>query len=251
MDAIVRLLQQSAGQDKVLRVLQYTLRFILFSSKTVVSDAVITLEQHITLTRKITRTTRDLFYFNKGLVALKSPDKIDGFGRAVTGFGKCVWLISDHIELLYRIGIFSSDTGKSPVSKWARISNWLWLLGYLGSIALYARQLKMISDFIDKELSQLQCLETCSDLVVTNNRFPTKLALLQQQKLDVQLHMIQELIDCGIPAGSLGFLHPAAGSAAGVFSSLIGIYQVYNDALAKELPSHLKWHEDGKNSDLS
>ena len=227
IDHVVKLLQQSAGQDKVLRVLQYTLRFLLFSSKTDVCNAIIKLEQHLTLTRKITRTTRDLFYLNKGLVALQNPDRIDGVGRAVSGFGKCVWLLSDHIELLYRIGILKSQTGKSPASKWAKISNWLWLLGYLGSIALYIRQLKILNDCIDKEVSKVKSLDTCSDLIVSNDSLTSKLSLLQKQKLDIKLQMVQECVDCGVPAGGLGLVHPAAGSAAGVFSSIVGLYQVH------------------------
>lgn len=228
MDSIIGLLQQSAGQDKLLRVLQYSLRFILSSSSsTDVCGTIFNLEKHITLTRKITRTTRDLFYFNKGLVALQNPDRIDGIGRAVSGFGKCIWLLSDHIELLYRIGIFRSESGESPATKWGKISNWLWLLGYLGSIALYARQLKIISNCLEKEISHLNSLETCSDLVITNDQVSTKLDLLQQQKLEVKLQMYQELVDCGVPAGSLGLIHPAAGSVAGIFSSFLGIYQVY------------------------
>jgi len=227
MDPIVKLLQQTAGQDKVLRVLQYILRFVLFSSRTNVCSTIIKLEQQITLTRKITRTTRDLFYFNKGIVALQNPDKVDGIGRAVSGFGKCVWLLSDHIELLYRIGVLTSESGKSPATKWARISSWLWLLGYMGSIALYARQLRIISSCIEKEISLLDSLDTCSDLVVSNHHVHTKLDSLHQQKLEVQLQMFQELVDCGIPAGSLGLIHPAAGAVAGVLSSFIGIYQIY------------------------
>ena len=222
----VKLLQHSAGQDKVLRVIQYAIRFLLFSSKTDVCSAIIKLEQHLTLTRKVTRTTRDLFYFNKGLVALQNPDRIDGIGRAVSGFGKCVWLLSDHIELLYRIGILNSQSGKSPASKWAKISNWLWLLGYLGSIALYYRQLKILDKCIDKEVSKAKSIDTCSDLIISSEYLPSKLDLLYRQKFDIKLQMVQELVDCGVPAGGLGLVHPAAGSAAGIFSSIVGLYQV-------------------------
>lgn len=224
MEHTIELLQISGGQDKVLRVLQYSLRFIIFSNKCIDYSFITKLEEHLTIARKITRISRDLAYFNKGVVALQNPDRIDGFGRAISGFGKCVWLLSDHIELLYRIGVLQSASGITPAAKWSKISNWLWLLGYLGSIGLYARQLKIIKNKI-KLKTYYDGSEIPLDSSVQKDQ-DCNLEFLRDQYEEIKLQMLQEFIDCGIPAGGLGLIPPALGSVAGAISSFIGIYQI-------------------------
>lgn len=229
MDHIIEILQQTAGQDKLLRILQYLLRFVINSNCT--SSKILLLEHHLTLTRKFTRTTRDLFYLKKGLSALNNPDRVEAVGRAVAGFGKCVWLLSDHIELLYRIGVYKSHSGETPAAKWSRISNFLWLIGYIGSVGLYYRQLYIINGKIDDYKTKLIRTGTVQQdsYEAELQCYADELDQLKSERSKIMLLLSQDLVDCGIPAGGLGIISPSLGAFAGICSSLIGLYDISNN----------------------
>ena len=222
------LLQLSRGQDKLFRVVQYLLRLILHHNSN--RSEIQQLEHQITLTRKLCRFTRDAHYFRAGLVALNNPDKLDGAGRAIAAFGKCVWLFSDHIEYLYRVGVLRSD-GKTPAARVSRVSNWLWLIGYIGSVSLYYRQIKLISEQITKlrNYHLLQDLETdhqYSNRIVLDDSHELQINQLVKKQRQIKLQMLQELVDCGIPAGGLGLVPHSVGCLAGISSSFIGLFLI-------------------------
>eukprot|EP00116_Pleurobrachia_bachei_P009249 sb/3469511/ len=224
MEGTVKFVQTTPGNDKIFRVLQYSVRY--FIAKGLTCRQISSLEHHITLARKIARTTRDLEYFQKGLVAIGNPDRVEAVGRTVAAFGKCCWLLTDHIDLLYRIGVVSSRSG-SPVSKWSKISNWLWLLGYLGSILLYLRQLSIVED----QILEAQRRFIGNGLVESINEEETDAQVAELDKLkelrsSIWVDVIREFLDCGIPAGSLGLMSMSSGSFTGILSSCVGAYQV-------------------------
>ena len=224
MDCVLKIQELSSGQDKLLRTLQYALRYLLTTYFRY--PAVAVLEHQLTLARKITRTSRDLEYFDKGVVALRNPDHIEGVGRAIAAFGKCIWLLTDHIDLLFRIKVIGSGSEQSPAVKWAKISHWLWLMGYLGSVALYFRQLRLLNDKICKVRKDYIVAGSQADESRTVERKRAVLNKLRCELSEVRLQILRELIDCGIPAGGLGLVPPGFSALAGVASSLVGLYQV-------------------------
>ena len=205
------LVKQHDGRDKLFRTMQYTLRLLLPSFPD--STIIVSLEHHISLSRKLSRTMNSPIYFQKGLEALSNPDRIESIGRSAAAAGKILWLLTDHIEYLYRINIFGSKHSRSPSQKWGRISNWLWLIGYLASCALYLRKLRILRVFISEKQN-----DSCYKFQVEN---------IQKEFDDTKYSLARELIDCGIPAAGLGLIPHSVGAGSGVISSLIALYQVW------------------------
>ena len=223
---LITLLTYSDGRDKLNRTLQYLLRLLL---TTATSHRLAALEHHVTLARKLLRMMNGVSYYDKGMLALQDEDKVEGYGRAVAAFGKTVWLVTDHVEFLYRIRVFG---GGGVKESWGRVSNWLWFIGYVGSVGLYVRKMKMLEARLE-ELGRRKEVRPESNLnLQTLSTLTEQQGVIQSEITELQLNIVREVVDCGIPCGMLGLVGPGKGVLAGVVSSLVGLYQVYRLRIA-------------------
>jgi len=210
---VVRFLDNLNGRDKVARTIQYGAKllawWLMTGHKSEAAKRFLALETSSGMARKLFRLAKSL-----GLVqsAAKSyAEETDGVVRATTvvqQLSLAMWLLYDHLVWAGKVGVVNTDTAAH-----ARKSNSFWLLAMLMGI-----------------VKSVYLLHQTQRLVAETSKANT-LEALRKRQTEFVLELLRNSFDLPIPISALfprlqissGFV-----GASGLFTSVIGLYQVWS-----------------------
>lgn len=253
MDLIIKLNSETAGKDKLARLLQYSCRAI-WDSLNVKNEAQLvyihqlkSLEYLLSSFRKRKLIRRDntkiikinvvlVLRFGKSLEvfygALKSIHYNDAwlaFTLTVNKIAQSIFLLTDHIIWLSRSGLVKDiDT-----AKWTKRSNRFWIISLMMGIA---RDIYEINRVV-VSFSSYKSLTTCLVSSVVSIRSSDDVSLCISSLLEflttykhLTVDTVKNVCDLFIPLTGLGYvkLSPRTIGLLGVMSSIAGLFVVLN-----------------------
>ncbi|XP_012264050.2 peroxisomal membrane protein 11B [Athalia rosae] len=233
MDTILKLNNQTAGRDKVIRLLQYGSRaswyFCQNGERTRQSiDILKSLEYTFSSFRKLLRLGRCLDLLYSALSAMKYPNLVVRVTLTLSKIASALFLLADHIIWVGRAGICQVN-----VDKWSQISNKYWLMAIV---------MNLVRDVY--EIYQIMKQEAAGLRLRTSGKFKSHLSHQIQalccvkNHTDVWVDTVKNSCDLFIPLTSLGYtkLNPGIIGLLGLLSSIAGIYSLIHP-LAKLSPA--------------
>ncbi|XP_043280414.1 peroxisomal membrane protein 11B [Venturia canescens] len=219
MDLIVQLNNQTAGRDKIIRLLQYCARAGWYYSRSNAShssDILKSLEYTFSSFRKLLHFGRCLDSLYGVLNVMQHPDVAIRITMTLSRITNALFLLADHIIWLGRAGVTRVN-----LEKWTSISHRYWLLSILMNLT---RDLYEIS-IIFQKFNSSQVSRFCSRSRYINFYDRKALAILTSRR-DLLLDTIRNSCDLFIPLSALGYtkLSPGTVGLLGVISSAVGIY---------------------------
>ncbi|SCU82668.1 LAMI_0C00386g1_1 [Lachancea mirantina] len=217
---VIKLLDSTAGREKVLRLLQYLCRFLGFQYSILLAKH---LQAQFTTIRKVLRFLKPLnhlqaasrFYDNK-----ISGDNIARWCNVFKNVAYAGYLTLDQVNLLRILKLVPvTKTTGERVPRWA---NWFWFAGLLSGLVL---------DFRRLYVSQ----ERIKTLIVESQPSDEKKLLLQSyeaRKASLR-RLVWDSLDTFIVLNNLKFLKYPDGSIglAGVATSLLGLQDLWKAAI--------------------
>lgn len=219
MNALVKINNQTAGRDKIARLLQYLSRFLWHRLQQSNKEGVVglkNLEFQLSTFRKLLRFGRfaESLYavlplYGEGNAAVKYPVILSKIANSL-------FLLADHILWLGRADLYSVDT-----EKWSRISNKYWL---------YSITMSLIRDFYEiSHIIQCQKHSVLPDNGVNNFndaiKVLTRVIRIVQSNQSVVIDTVKNGCDFFIPLTALGHvkLSPGTIGLLGAVSSVAGL----------------------------
>ncbi|XP_046492213.1 peroxisomal membrane protein 11B [Neodiprion pinetum] len=233
MDVIVKLNNQTAGRDKIIRLLQYGSRaswyFVQHGERTRQRiDILKSLEYTFSSFRKLLRLGRCLDLLYSALSSMRYPDLVVRITMTLSKISNALFLLADHIIWVGRAGICQVN-----VEKWNQVSNKYWLMAIVMNLV---RDVYEISKIMEQETAGLKsrAVRTCKfDLPVQ-----FRALCCVKNHTDVFVDTIKNSCDIFIPLTSLGYtrFNPGVVGLLGLISSAAGIYSLVYP-LAKLTPA--------------
>ncbi|XP_018056678.1 PREDICTED: peroxisomal membrane protein 11B [Atta colombica] len=219
MDIFVKLNEQTAGRDKLIRLLQYGSRAYWYYAQNVHStrysaEILRSLEFTFSSFRKLLRFGRCLDSVYSALKMMKYPDPIVRITLTMAKMANALYLLADHFIWIGRVGILRVD-----LEKWNKVANKYWLLTIVMSLIRDIYEIIKILEHkknVFKQYYILSCLK--------NHK-------------EITMDTVKNGCDLFIPLTALGVTKCTPGTIGllGMISSLIGLYTII-DPLYKSSP---------------
>lgn len=229
MDKVIKFNNQTAGRDKLARLLQYSFRAGWHymeqrngSRQSV--DTLKSLEYSLSTFRKLLRLGRCIESLYGALSSMHYNDITVRFTATLSKIANALYLLCDHILWAARAGVADINT-----DKWGRIANKYWL---------YSVVMNLVRDFYEiNRILEISRRKAGSRLAVRAVNTPA-LYLIASQHKDVLVDTVKNVCDVFIPMAALGYmkLSPGVVGLLGVVSSLAGIITII-DPMYKLCPS--------------
>ncbi|XP_017891446.1 peroxisomal membrane protein 11B [Ceratina calcarata] len=215
MDIIVKLNEQSAGRDKIIRLLQYGSRAYWYYAQNIhctqhSAEVLRSLEYTFSSFRKLLRLGRCLDSLYSALKVMKYPDVVIKITLAISKIAHALFLLADHIIWIGRVGLYRVN-----IEKWSKVANKYWLMSVIMNLIRDIYEITKILEHHNK----------------TQKLFPR---ILKQYELlynlrdhkDIVLDTIRNGCDLFIPLTALGYTNFAPGTIGifGMVSSILGLY---------------------------
>ncbi|XP_012527836.1 peroxisomal membrane protein 11B [Monomorium pharaonis] len=220
MDIVIKLNEQTAGRDKIIRLLQYGSRAYWYyaqngHSTRYSAEILRSLEFTFSSFRKLLRFGRclDSLYF--ALKIIKYPDPMVRITLIMAKMANALYLLADHLIWIGRVGIVRVD-----LEKWNKVANKYWLLTIIMSLTRDIYEILKISKHEKNAFKQRYTL-----------------SCLKNHK-EIMMDTVKNVCDLFIPLTVLGVTKCTPGTIGllGIISSLIGLYTII-DPLYKLSPS--------------
>ncbi|KAJ8962902.1 hypothetical protein NQ318_001313 [Aromia moschata] len=232
MDTVIKINNQTAGRDKIARLLQYLSRFLWHKLQQRNKDGatnIKNLEFQLSTFRKLLRFGRFAESLYAALPIFQQDDATVRYSLILSKIANSLFLLADHILWLGRADLCAIDT-----EKWANMSNKYWL---------YSITMNLVRDFY--EISQIIKVQRGS--VVPKNgihnlndvfRFLTSISFIMKANQDIVIDTVKNSCDFFIPLTALGYVKLSSGTIGllGVVSSIAGLLVVL-DPQKKLFPS--------------
>lgn len=212
MDIIIKLNEQTAGRDKLIRLLQYGSRVYWYYAQNMLrtrysAEILRSLEFTFSSSRKLLRLGRCLDSLYSALKMIKYPDPIVRLTLTTAKITNALYLLADHFIWVGRVGILKVD-----LEKWSKIANKYWLITIIIS---FTRDIYEMIKILKHEKN-----------VVNRHQI---LFCLRNHK-EVVMDIIKNGCDLFIPLTALGFTKFTPGTIGllGIISSLVGLYTIIN-----------------------
>lgn len=222
MDIIIKLNEQTAGRDKIIRLLQYGSRACWYYAQNInstrhSSDVLRSLEYTFSSFRKLLRLGRCLDTLYSALSTMKYPDLIIRITLTLSKIANALFLLADHIIWIGRVGLIRVDT-----EKWSKVANKYWLMNITLNLARDVYEIVRILEQ-EKKFSSSKKNLAASKYKLQN--VSQSLSHLENHK-DIVIDTIKNGCDLFIPLTALGYtrLTPGIIGVCGLISSVIGIY---------------------------
>ncbi|CAB3363570.1 Hypothetical predicted protein [Cloeon dipterum] len=136
MEVLIRINNQTAGRDKLARLLQYMSRALwaILEGRPRVVHKLQGLEYALSTFRKLLRWGRCIEALHSALQAFSHPDVVQRTLLAIGRISNACFMFADHLLWLGRAGLAKVDA-----KKWTSISNRYWL---------YSLTVNLVRDFI-------------------------------------------------------------------------------------------------------
>ncbi|XP_043678410.1 peroxisomal membrane protein 11B [Vespula pensylvanica] len=221
MDIIIKLNEQTAGRDKIIRLLQYGSRACWYYAQNVnstrqSSDVLRSLEYTFSSFRKLLRFGRCLDSFYSALSTMKYPDLIVRIMLTLSKIANALFLLADHIIWIGRVGIFRID-----IEKWSKVANKYWLMNITLNLA---RDVYEIVKILEQEKFYSSRRTSMVPKCKSGNHYDALLCFKDHK--DVVMDTVKNGCDLFIPLTALGYtkLTPGIIGICGLISSMVGIY---------------------------
>ncbi|XP_076322836.1 peroxisomal membrane protein 11B-like isoform X1 [Tachypleus tridentatus] len=227
---LVKFNSQTAGREKLLRLVQYGTRMLWalmekYSHDKEVVFRLKNLEHTFSAARKLFRFGRSLDAFYSALSTINIPDQMLRITITFSRINLALYLLADHVLWLGQAGIANVNK-----DKWSKLSNRFWL---------YSLVMNLVRDMYEiLTLLQIQGSQTCALSVSSVSPYArSSWGILIQTLLDwmvyhrsVTVELIKNGCDIWIPLTNLKIVKfsPAAVGLLGVLSSVAGILQLIN-----------------------
>ncbi|XP_076236498.1 peroxisomal biogenesis factor 11ab [Calliopsis andreniformis] len=219
MDIIIKLNEQTAGRDRIVRLLQYGSRAYWYYAqniRTVQHSAEIlrSLEYTFSSFRKLLRLGRCLDSLYSALKMMNYPDLTVRVTLTLSKIANALFLLADHIIWIGRVGLFRVN-----IEKWSKVANKYWLMTIILNLT---RDVYEISKILEQEGKNV--LKKTPNLSC-NIRSHMILSHLRNHK-EIVMDTVKNGCDLFIPLTALGFtkFNPGTIGLFGVISSLVGLY---------------------------
>ncbi|XP_072750526.1 peroxisomal membrane protein 11B [Anoplolepis gracilipes] len=220
MDIIVRLNEQTAGRDKIIRLLQYGSRAYWYYAQNAQStklsaEILRSLEFTFSSFRKLLRLGRCLDSLYSALKMMKYPDPTVKITLIMGKIANALYLLADHFIWVGRVGILKID-----LEKWNRVANKYWLITIIMSLIRDIYEIVKILKHEKNLFKQYQILPCLKD------------------HREVAMDTVKNGCDLFIPLTALGIAKCTPGTIGllGIISSFIGLCTIINP-LYKLTPS--------------
>lgn len=219
METIIKINNQTAGRDKIARLLQYLSRLLWHRLQQQHKNGVAglkNLEFQLSTFRKLLRFGR----FFEGLYAtlplFQHPDPALRYYVILSKICNSLFLLADHILWLGRADVCTIDT-----EKWSRMSNKYWLFSITMNLVRDFHEIMNILKLEKRNILPKNGIQSLKDLLdVILHGF----AIIQQRD-SVFIDTIKNGCDFFIPLTALGYVKMSPGTIGflGVISSLAGL----------------------------
>lgn len=220
MDIVVRLNEQTAGRDKIIRLLQYGSRAYWYYAQNAQStrfsaEILRSLEFTFSSFRKLLRLGRCLDSLYSALKMMKYPDPTVKITLIMAKIANALYLLADHFIWVGRVGILRVN-----LEKWNKVANKYWLVTIVMSLIRDIYEIVKILKHeknIFKQYQILSCLKNHKEVVMDT---------------------VKNGCDLFIPLTALGITKCTPGTVGllGIVSSFIALCTIINP-LYKLTPS--------------
>ncbi|GAB1861926.1 Peroxisomal membrane protein 11B [Camponotus japonicus] len=220
MDIIVKLNEQTAGRDKIIRLLQYGSRTYWYYAQNAQStrfsaEILRSLEFTFSSFRKLLRLGRCIDSLYLALKMMKYPDPTVKITLIMAKIANALYLLADHFIWVGRVGILRVN-----LEKWNKIANKYWLITIIMNLIRDIYEIAKIfkhEKSIFKQYQIVSCLKSHKKVVMDT---------------------VKNGCDLFIPLTALGITKCTPGTVGllGVISSFIGLCTIINP-LYKLTPS--------------
>ncbi|XP_014096020.2 peroxisomal membrane protein 11B [Bactrocera oleae] len=233
LDNLVLLNNQTAGRDKIARLVQYASRALWDSLESVdaspaLADSFKTVEYILSTFRKLLRFGRCVDIFYSSLRTIHYPDLTIRVTLTLSKLSQSLFLLADHFMWLARTGLFKGIN----TNRWGKFANKYWLLSIIMNLC---RDVYEIFQLIDLHKAGTKSGITraspkISPLHVNSLRDFNRLALhsyaLVLGHKDVAVDTVKNVCDLFIPLTALGYtrLSPRTIGLLGAISSAAGLW---------------------------
>ncbi|XP_043486549.1 peroxisomal membrane protein 11B [Polistes fuscatus] len=221
MDIIIKLNEQTAGRDKIIRLLQYGSRAYWYYAQNInstrqSSDVLRSLEYTFSSFRKLLRLGRCLDSFYLALSTMRYPDLIVRVTLTLSKIANALFLLADHIIWLGRVGIFRVD-----IEKWSKVANKYWLMNIILNLT---RDVYEIVKIYEQE--KFHSCKKISTVLKCKSVDQYNALLCLKDRKDLVMDTLKNGCDLFIPLTALGYtkLTPGIIGICGLVSSMLGIY---------------------------
>ncbi|RZC42706.1 peroxisomal membrane protein 11B [Asbolus verrucosus] len=219
MDTLVKLNNQTAGRDKIARLVQYLSRVLwhrLRHSNKDQVNAFKNLEFQLSTFRKLLRFGKCFDVLYSTLPLFDHPDATVRHSLILSKIALSLFLIGDHLLWLGRADVCTINT-----QKWSRISNKYWL---------YSITMNLVRDFYEISCiikSQKQSIIPSSGIQNFNDLYKIliRTVMVLQSNRTVMIDTVKNGCDFFIPLTALGHVNMSPGTVGwlGVISSIAGL----------------------------
>ncbi|XP_054738360.1 peroxisomal membrane protein 11B [Anastrepha obliqua] len=233
LDKWVQLNSQTAGRDKVARLVQYTSRALwdLLESADMspaLADSFKTVEYILSTFRKLLRFGRCVDIFYSSLRTIHYPDLTIRVTLTLSKLSQSLFLLADHFMWLARTGLFKDINSK----RWGEFANKYWLLSIIMNLCRDVYEIFRLLDLRRASIKSgiTRVSDSNSPLRVSSLRDFNRLALHSFALIlihkDVAVDTIKNLCDLFIPLTGLGYtkLSPRTIGLLGAISSAAGLW---------------------------
>ncbi|XP_053962706.1 peroxisomal membrane protein 11B [Anastrepha ludens] len=233
LDKWVQLNSQTAGRDKVARLIQYTSRALWdllenADMSPALADSFKTVEYILSTFRKLLRFGRCVDIFYSSLRTIHYPDLTIRVTLTLSKLSQSLFLLADHFMWLARTGLFKDINSK----RWGKFANKYWLLSIIMNLCRDVYEIFRLLDLRKASVKSgiTRVSDSKSPLRVTSLRDFNRLALHSFALIlihkDVAVDTIKNLCDLFIPLTGLGYtkLSPRTIGLLGAISSAAGLW---------------------------
>ncbi|EFN75274.1 peroxisomal membrane protein 11A [Harpegnathos saltator] len=227
MDIMIKLNNQTAGRDRLMRLLQYGCRASSYYAESTLYSKQVEILKSLEFTfssfRKLLRLGRCLDSLYQASQMTKQSELVVRITLIMAKVSNALYLLADHLIWMGRMGIMNVN-----LTKWTETANKYWLMNIIMNLLRDTYEIFKIFKQ-ERMYSQMQ-----SRNIVKWHYIPLSLRLHKPVVLDT----IKNGCDLFIPLTALGHVKFSSGTVGilGIISSLIGLYTII-DPYSKICPS--------------
>lgn len=232
MERIVKLNEQTAGRDKLIRLLQYASRAYWYYAQNIratqhSAEIIRSLEYTLSSFRKLLRLGRCMDSIYVALKMMKHPDMVLKIILMTSKLANAIFLFADHIIWIGRVGLH-----KVNIEKWSKTANKYWLISIIMNLV---RDIREIINILEREGKN--AFMNTSKLSLNTWKQYEMLFPVRNHKI-VVMDTVKNGCDLLIPLTALGYtkLTPGIIGVCGLVSSIVGLYTIIHP-LYKLTPS--------------
>ncbi|XP_064609766.1 peroxisomal membrane protein 11B-like [Liolophura sinensis] len=237
---VIKFNAQTAGRDKVCRLIQYGSKFLWYRlqqshTHEELLQKLKSLESAVSNTRKLLRFGKSFDFFHGALKTLHLSDVVLRLTLTLSKINQACYLLIDHLVWMGRVGLVHID-----MKKWLDVSARFWLVSIMLNLVRDVYDIiKVLTEAIQSRKAMLrrsQYNNGDTQYKDKEKKVLTNIDLVVRcvsENKPLMLDFLKNGADFFLPMSSLGHIQTSAGTQGilGVVSSVIGVLTVWNPLL--------------------